>query len=91
MRVHNSRIVRVMARRAVVLGGVALASISLSATTKGPDAGGYSATDSAVYSYVDVSGSNGGVFFHTGPQSQFLKKGYEAQVCNSCGDKRKTG
>ncbi len=36
-------------------------------------------------------GSNGGVFFHTGPQSQFLKKGYEAQVCNSCGDKRKTG
>lgn len=36
-------------------------------------------------------GSNGGVFFHTGPQSKFLKKGYEAQVCNSCGDKRKTG
>ena len=36
-------------------------------------------------------GSNGGVFFHTGPQSTFLKKGYEAQVCNSCGDKRKTG
>ncbi len=35
--------------------------------------------------------SNGGVFFHTGPQSKFLKKGYEAQVCNSCGDKRKTG
>ena len=24
-------------------------------------------------------GSNGGVFFHTGPQSKFLKKGYEAQ------------
>ena len=36
-------------------------------------------------------GSNGGVFFHTGPQKEFLKKGYEAQVCNSCGDKRKTG
>ena len=36
-------------------------------------------------------GSNGGVFFHTGPQKDFLKKGYEAQVCNSCGDKRKTG
>ncbi|MFN7916579.1 MAG: dockerin type I domain-containing protein [Vicinamibacterales bacterium] len=50
-----------MARRAVVLGGVALASISLYATTKGPDAGGYSATDTAVYSYVDVAGSNGGV------------------------------
>jgi len=36
-------------------------------------------------------GSNGGVFFHTGPQSKSLKKGYEAQVCNSCGDKRQTG
>jgi hypothetical protein len=36
-------------------------------------------------------GSNGGVFFHTGPQKEFLKKGYEAQVCNSCGDVRKTG
>ena len=36
-------------------------------------------------------GSNGGIFFHTGPQSKFLKKGYEAQVCNSCGDKRQTG
>jgi len=36
-------------------------------------------------------GSNGGVFFHTGPQKEFLKKGYEAQVCNSCGDTRKTG
>jgi hypothetical protein len=36
-------------------------------------------------------GSNGGVFFHTGPQSKFLKKGYEAQVCNSCGSKGKTG
>jgi 3-keto-disaccharide hydrolase len=36
-------------------------------------------------------GSNGGIFFHTGPQKEFLKKGYEAQVCNSCGDSRKTG
>ena len=36
-------------------------------------------------------GSNGGIFFHTGPQKEFLKKGYEAQVCNSCGDNRKTG
>ncbi len=36
-------------------------------------------------------GSNGGIFFHTGPQKDFLKKGYEAQVCNSCGDARKTG
>lgn len=37
------------------------------------------------------SGSNGGIFFHTGPQKEFLKKGYEAQVCNSCPDNRKTG
>lgn len=36
-------------------------------------------------------GSNGGVFFHTGPQSKFLKKGYEAQVCNSCGGTGQTG
>lgn len=36
-------------------------------------------------------GSNGGIFFHTGPQKEFLKKGYEAQVCNSCADSRKTG
>lgn len=36
-------------------------------------------------------GSNGGVFFHTGPQKEFLKKGYEVQVCNSCPDTRKSG
>ena len=36
-------------------------------------------------------GSNGGLFFHTGPQKEFLRKGYEAQVCNSCPDTRKTG
>jgi len=36
-------------------------------------------------------GSNGGIFFHTGPQQEFLRKGYEAQVCTSCGDTRKTG
>lgn len=36
-------------------------------------------------------GSNGGVFFHTEPQTGALKKGYEAQVCDSFPDKRKTG
>ena len=36
-------------------------------------------------------GSNGGVFFHTGPQKIALKKGYEVQVCNSCPDQRKSG
>ena len=38
-----------------------------------------------------MPGSNGGVFFHTGVQSKFLKKGYEAQVCNSCESKGRTG
>jgi hypothetical protein len=36
-------------------------------------------------------GSNGGVFFHTEPQSGFLKKGYEAQISNTHTDKRRTG
>jgi hypothetical protein len=36
-------------------------------------------------------GSNGGVFFHTEPQTGALKKGYEAQVSNSHTDQRRTG
>jgi hypothetical protein len=36
-------------------------------------------------------GSNGGIFFHTEPQSGFLKKGYEAQIDNTHTDKRRTG
>lgn len=36
-------------------------------------------------------GSNGGIFFHTEPQSGFLKRGYEAQISNSHTDKRRTG
>lgn len=35
--------------------------------------------------------SNSGIFFHTQPQSGFLKQGYEAQICNNCVDKRRTG
>lgn len=38
-----------------------------------------------------LPGSNGGVFFHTEPQPGALKKGYEAQICDSYPDKRKTG
>jgi hypothetical protein len=34
-------------------------------------------------SYLQVPDSNGGIFFHTEPQSGALKKGYEAQVCNT--------
>ena len=36
-------------------------------------------------------GSNGGIFFHTEPQSGFLTKGYEAQISNTHTDKRRTG
>jgi hypothetical protein len=36
-------------------------------------------------------GSNGGIFFHTEPQIGTLKKGYEAQVCNTHTDLRRTG
>ena len=36
-------------------------------------------------------GSNGGIFFHTEPQTGALKMGYEAQVCNTHKDKRRTG
>ena len=38
----------------------AAAALGLGAT-KGPDAGGYTATDAAVFSMVDISGGNGGV------------------------------
>jgi hypothetical protein len=36
-------------------------------------------------------GSNGGIFFHTEPQTGTLKKGYEAQISNTHTDKRRTG
>jgi hypothetical protein len=39
---------------------LALLASSSWATTKGPDAGGYIATDSTVYSFVDISGGSGG-------------------------------
>jgi hypothetical protein len=39
---------------------VALAARAGGATTKGPDAAGYVATDSTVYSFVDIAGASGG-------------------------------
>lgn len=39
---------------------LAVVTAVTSAATKGPDAGGYSATDSAVYSLVDIAGASGG-------------------------------
>ena len=38
---------------------LACSSIVLWAATKGPDAGGYTATDEIVYSFVDISGASG--------------------------------
>ncbi len=37
------------------------------------------------------AGSNGGIFFHTEPQTGALKKGYEAQVSTTHKDLRRTG
>jgi hypothetical protein len=39
---------------------LASCSVVLLATTKGPDAGGYSATDEVIYSFADISGASGG-------------------------------
>jgi hypothetical protein len=52
---HVSRIAR-----AAIAALIAGSSVVLWATTKGPDAGGYSATDEVVYSFVDISGDSGG-------------------------------
>jgi hypothetical protein len=38
---------------------VALAAVSLAAAVRGPDAGGYTATDAAVYSFIDVPSAGG--------------------------------
>ena len=49
----------ITARAVRVVSLLAAVTIGLGAT-KGPDAGGYSATDSTVYSLVDISGPSGG-------------------------------
>ena len=47
-------------RRAAIAGLLACSTAVLWATTKGPDAGGYSATDEVVFSFADISGASGG-------------------------------
>ena len=48
--------------RAVAVALIAcVGSAGLIATTKGPDAGGYSGTDATVYSFIDISGGAGGI------------------------------
>lgn len=48
-------------RRALRLAALVLGTAVVSAATKGPDAGGYTASDGVVYSMVDISGSGGGI------------------------------
>lgn len=47
-------------RAAVAAVLAACASVATWAATKGPDAGGYTASDTAFFSFIDVSGSGGG-------------------------------
>jgi len=49
-----------MIRQTVILL-TALTSVGWATATRGPDAGGYTATDSAVYSFVDISGTGASV------------------------------
>jgi len=46
-------------QRAALAALLALVPVAVSATTRGPDAGGYIGTDSIVYSFVDIAGSGG--------------------------------
>jgi hypothetical protein len=55
---HDSRVARLRIPCAALLA--LLASNPVRATTRGPDAGGYTATDSTVYSFVDIAGGSGG-------------------------------
>jgi len=46
--------------RAVLAGLLVGVGVVVHAAVKGPDAGGYVATDATVYSFIDVSGASGG-------------------------------
>ena len=52
--VHHRRL-----RRLAIGSVVAACSIAAFAASKGPDAGGYSASDETIYSFVDISGASG--------------------------------
>ena len=43
----------------LLLGLLACLTVAAQAAVKGPDAGGYTATDEAVYSFIDMSANNG--------------------------------
>jgi hypothetical protein len=57
MRNRNIALTRV--RLTVLAAALALLSITVLATTRGPDSGGYTATDETVFSFIDVSASGG--------------------------------
>ena len=53
-------------RHAAAVALLASSSVALWATTKGPDAGGYTGTDEVVFSFADISGSSGGASILSG-------------------------
>jgi hypothetical protein len=53
-------------RAAAVALAISGGAVALAATTKGPDAGGYTGTDAATYSFVDISGAGGGTSILSG-------------------------
>ena len=57
---RDSRIALAGIRRAVALLLLCAAPAVSWASTRGPDGGGYTATDATVYSFVDISGGSGG-------------------------------
>src|SRR3954464_6056747 len=56
---RTSRLLIIRHATALVLAAFAATAL-VSAATKGPDAGGYTASDATVYSLVDISGAGGG-------------------------------
>ena len=46
-------------RRIAIASALAACSIGSFAASKGPDGGGYTASDETVYSFVDISGASG--------------------------------
>ena len=56
---RDARITFTAIRRAVLVALLMLGPV-LGAATRGPDAGGYKATDEAVYSFVDIAAGSGG-------------------------------
>src|SRR3954471_5633345 len=56
---RTSRLLIIRHATALVLAAFAATAL-VSAATKGPDAGGYTASDATVYSLVDISGTGGG-------------------------------